>query len=112
SDLSTLNSVKERGSDGALRSQPSTAAQRKPLRASAGRCVTQLAYARRGIITPEMEFIAIRENGKVAHASRLPSDQESKPEACSTLLHQHAGESFGAAIPKEITPEFVRSEIA
>src|SRR5437867_3346409 len=45
-----------------LNSQPSTAAQRKPLRASAGRCVTQLWYARQGIITPEMEFIAIREN--------------------------------------------------
>src|SRR5438445_1137736 len=47
--FSTLNSVKERGSHGALRSQPSTAAQRKPLRASAGRCVTQLYYARQGI---------------------------------------------------------------
>src|SRR5437773_1512232 len=55
-NLSTLNSVKERGSNGALRSQPSTS--RKPLRAKPGKVVTQLAYARRGIITPEMEFIA------------------------------------------------------
>ena len=68
--LSTLNSVKERGSHGALRSQPSTAAQRRPLRARAGRAVTQLWYARQGIITPEMEFIAIRENGNELHLRR------------------------------------------
>src|SRR5215211_1919915 len=85
---------------------------RKPLRASADHPVTQLWYAREGIITPEMEFIAIRENGRVAHASRLRSEQSSKPEARSTLLHQHLGESFGANIPDEITPEFVRSEVA
>jgi len=84
---------------------------RKPLRASAGRPVTQLWYARQGIITPEMEFIAIRENGKVAHASGLRSKEDSKPEACSTIF-QHAGESFGANIPDEITPEFVRDEVA
>src|SRR6266700_5058442 len=84
---------------------------RKPLRASAGRPVTQLWYARQGIITPEMEFIAIRENGKVAHASGLRSKEDSKPEACSTIF-QHAGESFGARIPREITPEFVRDEVA
>ncbi len=84
---------------------------RKPLRASAGRPVTQLWYARQGIITPEMEFIAIRENGKVAHASGLSSKEDNKPEACSTIF-QHAGESFGAHIPREITPEFVRDEVA
>src|SRR6266446_7678997 len=61
--LSTLNSVKERGSNGALRSQPSPLSKQKPLRASANHPVTQLWYARQGIITPEMEFIAIRENG-------------------------------------------------
>jgi phosphomethylpyrimidine synthase len=69
--LSTLNSVKERGSHGALRSQPSTLPKRKPLRASANHPVTQLWYARQGIITPEMEFIAIREN--------LGSERDSSP---------------------------------
>ena len=86
--------------------------RRRPLRATVGHPVTQLAYARRGIITPEMEFIAIRENGKVAHGSRLRPELYSKPEARSTLLQQHRGESFGANIPDEITPEYVRSEVA
>ncbi len=84
---------------------------RRPLRASANHPVTQLWYARQGIITPEMEFIAIRENHRVAQASSLQSSNGSKMEA-SSLAHQHAGESFGAAIPQEITPEFVRSEVA
>src|SRR6266404_9681721 len=77
---------------------------RKPLRAKS-HAVTQLAYARQGIITPEMEFIAIRENGNsdIRHpTSDIRND----------LGQQHAGESFGANIPKEITPEFVRSEVA
>ncbi|MCM8540009.1 MAG: phosphomethylpyrimidine synthase ThiC [Lentisphaeraceae bacterium] len=69
---------------------------RKPLKAKAGKCVTQLHYARQGIITAEMEYIAIRENMKVA-------EEYSK---------QHPGMDFGANIPKEITPEFVRSEVA
>ena len=54
----------QKGSLSTFNSQPSTAAQRRPFRARAGRCVTQLWYARQGIITPEMEFIAIRENGR------------------------------------------------
>ena len=69
-------------------------------RAKAGKNVTQMHYARQGIITPEMEYIAIRENMKRA---------EMRDE---TLMQQHAGESFGAAIPKDITPEFVRDEVA
>jgi len=73
---------------------------RNPLRAIAGANVTQMHYARRGIVTPEMEFIAIRENQRIE--SLLDSG----------LLAQHPGESFGAAIPKIITPEFVRSEVA
>ena len=105
-----------------------TGAKRKPLRASANHPVTQLWYARQGIITPEMEFIAIRENGARAsglcgpQASRLQSEENGRdahlPHSrdgrapASSLNHQHAGESFGAAIPKEITPEFVRSEVA
>jgi phosphomethylpyrimidine synthase len=76
------------------------------LRAKPGSCVTQLHYARRGIITPEMEFIAIRENlGREAawDAADAPRD---------SLLHQHPGQSFGASVPKFVTPEFVRSEVA
>src|SRR6202521_5203609 len=77
---------------------------RKLLRAKPGNCVTQLFYARQGIITPEMEFIALREN---ASASRI-----SHPASRDSLHQQHPGESFGANIPKEITPEFVMSEVA
>jgi phosphomethylpyrimidine synthase len=83
---------------------------RKPLRARNGNTVTQLAYARNGIITSEMEFIAIRENARAA-SSLLTNNQEPITER-TALHHQHAGESFGANIPREITPEFVRSEIA
>ena len=71
-----------------------------PRRAKAGANVSQMHYARRGIITPEMEFIAIRENQKI---NALDD---------AALLAQHAGESFGAAIPRIITPEFVCSEVA
>jgi phosphomethylpyrimidine synthase len=100
-----------------------------PLRATADHPVTQLWYARQGIVTPEMEFIAIRENGRVAQASSLWGHQASRPvnpqtaqdarlphnqDGCATnsLSHQHPGESFGASIAKEITPEFVRQEVA
>jgi phosphomethylpyrimidine synthase len=88
-----------------LNYQPSTL--RKPLRAKAGNCVTQLAYARRGIITPEMEFIALREN--------LGRDEIRNPKfeiPRNDLGHQHRGERFGANIPDEITPEYVRGEVA
>nr|MBA3274014.1 phosphomethylpyrimidine synthase ThiC [Chthoniobacterales bacterium] len=83
---------------------------RRPLRASAGHPVTQLWYARQGIITPEMEFIAIRENMGRAIANGAAIDPAKQPP--TSLHHQHPGESFGAAIPREITPEFVRSEVA
>jgi phosphomethylpyrimidine synthase len=72
---------------------------RKPLRAKAGMNVSQMHYARKGIITPEMEFIAIRENQRRENMSEL-------------LQTQHAGQDFGANIPKAITPEFVRDEVA
>jgi phosphomethylpyrimidine synthase len=87
---------------------------RKPLRAKPGKWVTQLWYARQGIITPEMEFIAIRENGAVTQASSLMGVNENSRDGyvTSDLRHQHRGESFGAAIPKEITPEFVRDEVS
>ncbi|MGL6287598.1 phosphomethylpyrimidine synthase ThiC [Aeromonas hydrophila] len=72
----------------------------KPRRAKAGNWVTQLHYARQGIVTPEMEFIAIRENmGRERVRSEL-------------LLRQHPGQGFGARLPENITPEFVRDEVA
>ena len=77
--------------------------RRKPRRAKPGANVTQMHYARRGIVTPEMEFVAIRENLKrEAMLAALPA----------AVTRQHAGQSFGAAIPPSITPEFVRDEIA
>jgi phosphomethylpyrimidine synthase len=81
--------------------------RRSKMRAKPGRCVTQLHYARRGIVTPEMEFIAIRENlGRQAAFERdRNGDRDS-------LTHQHNGESFGAEIPAFVTPEFVRDEVA
>jgi phosphomethylpyrimidine synthase len=85
---------------------------RKPLRAKPGSCVTQLWYARQGIITPEMEYIAIRESGKSAIGNQRQSGSDQSAIARNDLGHQHAGYPFGAAIPKEITPEFVRSEVA
>jgi phosphomethylpyrimidine synthase len=72
----------------------------KPRVANAGANVSQMHYARKGIVTPEMEYVAIRENQKLDAIREMH------------LLKQHAGHSFGAAIPKIITPEFVRSEIA
>ncbi|MEV3835626.1 phosphomethylpyrimidine synthase ThiC [Aeromonas allosaccharophila] len=74
--------------------------QHKPRRAKPGRRVTQLHYARAGIVTPEMEFIAIRENmGRERVRSEL-------------LRTQHPGRDFGARLPQNITPEFVRDEVA
>ena len=74
---------------------------KNPLRAKSGENVTQLHYARQGVITPEMEFVAIRENTAQQQASEQPE-----------LAAQHHGQSHGASIPFEITPEFVRNEIA
>jgi phosphomethylpyrimidine synthase len=72
---------------------------RRPRRAKAGANVTQMHYAKKGIVTPEMEFIAIRENQRLEAVSEM-------------YKLQHPGESFGASIPKLITPEFVRDEVA
>ena len=73
---------------------------RKPRRAQAGKNVTQMHYAKQGIITPEMEFIAIREN---MHRYQVRNE---------VLQQQHAGQPLGAMIPADITPEFVRQEVA
>jgi phosphomethylpyrimidine synthase len=86
---------------------------RKPRRARAGLNVTQMHYARRGIITPEMEYIAIRENLRRAEYIQSLKDTGPTGEKLATLMgRQHRGERFGAEIPAEITPEFVRSEVA
>jgi phosphomethylpyrimidine synthase len=84
--------------------------RRAPLRARAGRCVTQMHYARRGLVTPEMEFIALREN--MGREMALHAMQEHTKDDRSSLLHQHRGESFGASLPEFVTPEFVRDEVA
>lgn len=70
----------------------------KPLRAKKGKNVTQLHYAKQGIITPEMEYIAIRENQRI--------------DEMTEIRKQHKGHDFGASIPAKITPEFVRDEVA
>ena len=87
--------------------------KRLPRRARAGANVTQMHYARRGIVTPEMEFIAIRENLRRREYLADLRAAGPKGERMAQLLgRQHRGESFGAAIPPEITPEFVRDEVA
>jgi phosphomethylpyrimidine synthase len=89
--------------------------RRKPLRASADHPITQLYYARQGIITPEMEFIAIRENGRqIENRERIGRNDSrvTNHESRDSLDFTHPGESFGASIPHEITPEFVRQEVA
>ena len=86
---------------------------RKPRRAKAGKNVTQMHYARAGIITPEMEYIAIRENlCRKEYLENLKSSGPNGAKLAELMGRQHPGQSFGAAIPAEITPEFVRSEIA
>jgi phosphomethylpyrimidine synthase len=78
-----------------------------PLRAKPGRNVSQMHYARKGIVTPEMEYIAIRENQRIdAYNASLNGQKD-------MLAHQHPGQSFGANTPKShITPGFVRNEVA
>jgi phosphomethylpyrimidine synthase len=96
---------------------------RKVLRASAAHPITQMYYARQGIITPEMEFIAIRENmGRTVTVAggvdpgRPNGVRESGVNAAgynrNDLRQQHPGQAFGANVPREITPEFVRAEVA
>ena len=80
--------------------------RRRPRKSKPGGNVSQMHYARKGVITPEMEFVAIRENlGR-------EREREAGPVERSNLRFQHKGESFGASIPDVITPEFVRDEVA
>jgi len=111
---------KEKAVAGLNRLEDFPALVRTPLRAKQGSCVTQMHYARQGIITPEMEFIAIRENlgrnnwdrGRPARngAADTPGHPTEAPR--DSLFHQHRGQSFGASIPEYVTPEFVRDEVA
>ena len=87
----------------ALRAQ-AAGLQRPPRRAKPGANVTQMHYARRGIVTPEMEYVALRENQNLAWQAQYLAN----PEREARL----AGNSFGASIPKIVTPEFVRDEVA
>ncbi|MDI3384214.1 phosphomethylpyrimidine synthase ThiC [Xenophilus aerolatus] len=80
------------------------ALQRQPRRARSGMNVTQMHYARRGIVTPEMEYVALRENGRREWMAEYLADEE--------RARRVAGNPLGAAIPKVITPEFVRDEVA
>ena len=99
--LSALTSEygRRRAADAGLDRLRFSGHQRRPLRAKPGANVTQMHYARRGLITPEMEYAAIRENQRMELYRDL-------------LVQQHPGHDFGASLPKEITPEFVRSEVA
>ena len=87
--------------------------QRSPRRARAGANVTQTHLARRGIVTPEMEFVAIRENlNREAYIASLQAAGPQTARMAASLLRQHRGQAFGASIPGQITPEFVRDEVA
>ncbi|WP_334133914.1 phosphomethylpyrimidine synthase ThiC [Tepidimonas sp.] len=87
--------------------------KRQPRRAKPGANVTQMHYARRGIVTPEMEFIAIRENlRRREYLESLRAAGPTGQKMAAMLARQHPGQPFGARIPEEITPEFVRDEVA
>jgi phosphomethylpyrimidine synthase len=103
--LSIQHAASAAQSETRSRLEPFPGLKRRPRRSTTGGPVTQMHYARKGIITPEMEFIAIRENLGRENAYL-------KVENRSSLQFQHRGESFGASIPAFITPEFVRDEVA
>jgi len=84
--------------------EPRFPGTRLPRRARDGSCVTQIHYARRGIVTPEMEYVAIRENARL--------DEMREAWEAAGLLRSHPGQAFGARLPAIVTPEFVRDEIA
>ena len=104
---------RQRAADPALDALRFPGLHRQPRRAKAGQNVSQMHYARQGLITPEMEFIALREN--MRRREYLESLRAAGPQGerlANLMGRQHAGQNFGANIPAEITPEFVRSEIA
>jgi len=86
---------------------------RQPRRAKAGKNVSQMHYARQGMVTPEMEYIAIRENqNRDAYMQALAASGDKGQKMAAMLTRQHGGEAFGAKLVSEITPEFVRDEVA
>ena len=86
---------------------------RQPRRAKAGMNVSQMHYARKGLVTPEMEYVAIRENlRRQEYLAALRTSGPMGDKLAKLMGRQHAGQNFGASIPEEITPEFVRAEIA
>jgi len=104
-DIESLDAPASRAArQAAARGEAAFPSPRTPVRARPGRCVTQRHYARRGIVTPEMEFVAIRENARL--------DEMRAAYEAAGLLRRHAGQPFGARLPDEVTPEFVRDEIA
>ncbi len=113
--LSGLSSVfgRLRAADSALEELRFPGLQRRPLRARPGANVSQMHYARRGIITPEMEYVAIRENNnRRTYIEQLKTSGPQGQRLAEILCRQHPGNSYGASIPDEISPEFVRSEVA
>ena len=112
SDL-TSDFGRERANDKALDELRFPGLHRKPRRAKAGTNVTQMHYARKGIITPEMEYIAIRENlQREQYLTNLKNSGPQGERLAKLLGRQHPGQNFGASIPPVITPEFVRDEVA
>ncbi len=104
---------RQRAADVALDELRFPGLQRKPLRAKPGGNVSQMHYARRGMITPEMEYVAIRENGnRQQYVEQLRQAGPQGQRLAEMLCRQHRGNSHGASIPEEITAEFVRSEVA
>ena len=86
---------------------------RTPRRARAGMNVSQMHYAKQGIVTPEMEFIAIRENNnRAAYLESLKASGPQGAKLAALMARQHPGQAFGASLQNEITPEFVRDEVA
>ncbi|MBL8398563.1 MAG: phosphomethylpyrimidine synthase ThiC [Candidatus Accumulibacter sp.] len=104
---------RQRANDPALDELRFPGLRRQPRRAKSGANVSQMHYARRGLITPEMEFVAIRENNnRAAYIEQLTAAGPQGQRLAEILSRQHPGNSWGASIPSEITPEFVRSEVA
>ncbi len=104
---------RQRAADPALDELRFPGLHRKPRRAKAGANVSQMHYARKGIITPEMEYVAIRENlNRQQYLENLRNTGPMGEKMVKLLGRQHKGQDFGAAIPQEITPEFVRNEVA
>ncbi|MCK6387791.1 MAG: phosphomethylpyrimidine synthase ThiC [Zoogloea sp.] len=104
---------RQRAADPALDELRFPGLHRKPRRALPGKNVSQMHYARQGIITPEMEYVAIRENvNRQQYLENLRKTGPMGEKMVKLLGRQHKGQDFGASIPAEITPEFVRSEVA